>query len=62
MFTNPQTIWIEVLVIVAVVLFLGFILGRHIYRKVKHLPTCECECHKSKKQLLKEYHKCCCKK
>lgn len=63
MFTNPQTIWIEVLVIVAVVLFLGFILGRYIYRKVKHLPTGECEmCHKSKEQLLKEYHKCCCKK
>lgn len=37
----------------------GFVLERYIYRKVKHLPTGECEmCHKSKEQLLKEYHKC----
>ena len=44
MFTNPQTIWIEALVIVAVVLFLGFILGRYIYRKVKHLPQVNVRC------------------
>ncbi len=58
MFTNPQTIWIEAIVIALVVLFLGFVLGRYIYKKVHHLPTGECECcHKSKEQLLKEYHK-----
>ncbi len=58
MFTNPQTLWIEILVIAFVVLFLAFVLGRYIYKKIKHLPTGECECcHKSKKQLLKEYHK-----
>ena len=58
MFTNPQTLWIEILVIAIVALFLAFVLGRYIYKKIKHLPTGECECcHKSKKQLLKEYHK-----
>ncbi len=57
MFNNPQTLWIEILAVVLIVLFLGFIIGRHIYKKVHHLPTGECECcHKSKKQLLKEYH------
>lgn len=58
MFTNPQTLWIEILVIGFVALFLAFVLGRYIYKKIKHLPTGECECcHKSKEQLLKEYHK-----
>lgn len=57
MFNNPQTLWIEILAVVLIVLFLGFIIGRHIYKKVHHLPTGECECcHKSKKQLLNEYH------
>ena len=57
MFNNPQTLWIEILSVVLIVLFLGFIIGRHIYKKVHHLPTGECECcHKSKKQLLNEYH------
>ena len=58
MFTNPNYIWLEIIVIVAVVAFLGFIIGRYIYKRVHHLPTGECECcHKSKQQLLKEYHK-----
>ena len=58
MFTNPETLWIEILVIVAVVLFLGFVIARYIYKKIHHLPTGECECcHKNSKQLLKEYHK-----
>ena len=58
MFTNPQTLWIEILVIALVVIFLAFVLGRYIYKKINHLPTGECECcHKSTKQLLKEYHK-----
>lgn len=57
MFTNPQTLWIEIIVVAVVVAFLGFVLGRYIYKKVHHLPTGECECcHKSTKQLLKEYH------
>lgn len=58
MFNNPQTLWIEITVIVLIIVFLGFVIGRYIYKKTHHLPTGECECyHKSKKQLLKEYHK-----
>lgn len=58
MFNNPETLWIEILVIAIIVLFLGFVIGRYIYKKVHHLPTGECECcHKGTKQLLKEYHK-----
>ena len=58
MFNNPQTLWIEILVIAIVVIFLGFIIGRHIYKKIHHMPTGECECcHKSSKQLVKDYHK-----
>ena len=58
MFTNPNTLWIEILVIVLVVAFLAFIIGRYIYKKVHHLPTGECECcHKGTKQLVKEYNK-----
>ena len=57
MFNNPQTLWIEILVVALVVTFLAVVLGRYIYKKVHHLPTGECEsCHKSTKQLLKEYH------
>ena len=58
MFNNPETLWIEILVIILTLLFLGFIVGRHIYKKIHHMPTGECECcHKTSKQLLKEYHK-----
>lgn len=58
MFNNPQTLWIEILVVVIIIAFLGFVVGRYIYKKAHHMPTGECECcHKSKKQLLNEYHK-----
>ena len=58
MFENPDTLWIEILVIVTVVAFLATMLGVYIYKKTHHLPTGECACcHKSKKQLLKEYRK-----
>ena len=62
MFQNPDTLWLEILVVVLTLAFLGFVIGRYIYKRIKHLPTGECACcHKSKKQLLKEYHKCeCC--
>ena len=62
MFTNPNTIWIEILVLVAVLAFLGTVIGTYIYKKIHHLPTGDCACcHKSKSQLLKEYHKYCSK-
>ena len=58
MFTNPDTLWIEILVIAVVVLFVGFLIGRHIYKKVHHLPTGDCACcHKSTKRMINEYHK-----
>ena len=58
MFENPATLWIEILVVVATAIFFAAILGVYIYKKTHHLPTGECACcHKSKKQLLKEYRK-----
>ncbi len=49
-----------VVTIIVLTLFFGLLIGRYIYKKIHHLPTGECACcHKSKKQLLKEYHKYC---
>ena len=63
MFTNPNTIWIEILVLAAVVIFIAAIIGIYAYKKSHHLPVGECACcHKSTKKMLKEYHKCCCNK
>ena len=62
MFTNPETLWIEILVLVLAVGFVLALIGIDIYRRVKGLPRGECAmCHKNSKKLLKEYHKCCCK-
>ncbi len=47
-----------VIVIVAVVVFLGSLLGRYLYCKKKNLPTGECACCQSKgKKIIKKYHK-----
>ena len=63
MFTNPNTIWIEILVLAAVVIFIAAMIGIYAYKKAHHLPVGECACcHKSPKKMLKEYHKCCCNK
>ena len=63
MFTNPNTIWIEILVLAAVVIFIAAMIGIYAYKKAHHLPVGECACcHKSTKKMLKEYHKCCCNK
>ena len=67
---------IEIVVIIAIVLFFGYMIGNHIYRKKKNLPTGECQfCGSTKKgnKLVKGYHKkygkeehccssCCCHK
>ena len=59
---ETQILIFEIIVIGLTIAFLTTIIGRYIYKKVKGLPTGECACcHKSKKKLLKEYHKCCCK-
>ena len=63
MFTNPATIWVEVLAIFVAVSIVGLIIESYVYKKIHHIPTGDCAyCHKSKEQLLKEYHKCCCDK
>ena len=57
MFQNPNTIWIEILVLVAVVSFIIAIISVFFYKKAHHLPIGECACcHKSTKKMLKEYH------
>ena len=54
---------LEVVVISAVIIFFLLLIGNYIRKKIKGLPTGECACcHKSKKQLLKEYHQCRCDK
>lgn len=63
MMNDIQILLLEIVVIIIVVSFFGFLIGRYIYKKVKGLPTGECACcHKSTKQLVDEYHKCYCKK
>ena len=59
MFSNPETIWIEILVLITVALFLAWILGSYIYKKLHHIPTGECACcaQGKKNKLLKQYHK-----
>ena len=60
MFENLNTIWIEILALVAIVGFVMTVIGVYIYKKVHHLPIGECACcHKNTKKMLKEYHKCC---
>lgn len=51
---------LAIIVITLSVLFIGFLLGRYIYKRAHHLPTGDCAyCHKSTKKLIKEYRKCC---
>ena len=58
MFQNPNTIWIEIVVLLAVISFLLFLFIRYFYRKKNGLPTGECACCSKKgKGLIKAYHK-----
>ena len=58
MFTNPNTIWLEILVIIAVITFFMVLIGRYIYKKKNNLPTGDCAyCHKGSKEMIKEYHR-----
>ena len=74
MFQNPDTLLIEILVVVGVVAFLGTLIGIFIYKRLHNIPTGDCGmCAKKglskKNNLIKEYHKtyngksnCCCGK
>ena len=58
MFEDPNTIWIEILVLVTIIAFIATIVGIYIYKRVHHLPTGDCACcHINTKKLLKDYHK-----
>lgn len=63
MFTNPDTLWIEIIVLMVVLGFFGFLIGRYIYKKRHGIPTGECACCANKKNaLVKNYHKKYCHK
>ncbi len=51
--TSP---WLEIIVALAVVLFISFLIGNYVYRRKHHLPTGECACC-GKANLVKNYHK-----
>ena len=60
MFQNPNTLWIEILVLVLIVGFISFLIGRYFYRKTHGLPTGECACCANTKKgnnLVKKYNK-----
>ena len=58
MFTSPEWIWLEIIVIISIIAFFGALIGRYIYKKVHHIPTGDCACCKANKnKILKEYHK-----
>ncbi len=49
---------LNVIIISLAIIFVLSIIGNHIYRKVKHLPTGECAmCKKNQNTLLKKYRK-----
>lgn len=58
MFENPNTLWLEILVLAFVAVFLLGMLGIYVYKKSKGLPTGDCACcSHSKSNLVKKYHK-----
>ena len=51
-------VWLEILVIIAIMVFFTLLIANFIYRKVKHIPSEECACCQNKNnQLVKEYRK-----
>ena len=42
---------IEIIVIIGVVAIVSLVVGRYVYKRVKHLPTGECACCSSKKNV-----------
>ena len=53
-----EWLWLEILVIVALVAFFTALIATYIYKKIHHIPTGDCAyCHQNKKKILKQYHK-----
>ena len=51
-------LWLEILTIVAIIVFFASLIGVYIYKKIKHIPTGECaSCANKKNRLLKDYYK-----
>ena len=45
-------------VIVLLISFFGFLIGRYVYKKAHHLPTGECACCQNRaSSFVKQYHK-----
>ena len=58
MFHNPDTLWLEIMVIIMVVAFFGILIFRYLCKKANHIPTGECaSCSGKKNALLKAYRK-----
>lgn len=50
--------FIDIIVIISAIIFVGVIIGIFVYRKIKHIPTGECACCKNKgSNLMKMYRK-----
>lgn len=58
MFQSPEWLWLEILVIVAILVFFTVLIISYVYKKIHHIPTGDCACCQiNKKKLLKQYHK-----
>ena len=56
--SETSALILQIFVISIVILFFSYLIGKHIYRKAKGLPTGDCAyCHKGTKRMLKEYRK-----
>ena len=50
--------WYEIMIIIISIIFVLFIVGQYIYKRIKHYPTGECaQCHTSIRTFVKKYKK-----
>ncbi len=58
MFQNPDTLWLEILVIALVIIFFASLIGVHAYKKAHHIPTGDCaNCAGKARAMYKAYQK-----
>ena len=58
MFQNPDTLLLEIIVVIAIVVFFAALIGTYIYKKTHNIPTGDCaSCANKKNALLKAYRK-----